>query len=35
MSEKPLQTMDVDIFQLLVDEFIDRESQEMGEMPGL
>ncbi|MBK8904579.1 MAG: hypothetical protein IPM53_25600 [Anaerolineaceae bacterium] len=25
--------MDVDKFQLLVDEFIDRESQEMGEMP--
>lgn len=25
--------MDVDKFQLLVDEFIDRESQELGELP--
>lgn len=33
MAEKPLQTMDVDKFQLLVDEFIDRESQELGELP--
>lgn len=33
MSEKPLQTMDFDKFHLLVDEFIDRESQELGELP--
>lgn len=33
MAEKPLQTMDVDKFQLLGDEFIDRESQELGELP--
>lgn len=33
MAEKTLQTMDVDKFQLLVDEFIDRTSEELGEMP--
>ncbi|MAU01174.1 MAG: hypothetical protein CL608_28860 [Anaerolineaceae bacterium] len=33
MSEKNLRTMDVDKFQLLADEFIDRASQDLGEMP--
>jgi hypothetical protein len=33
MAEKPLQTMDVDKFQLLANEFIDRTSKELGEMP--
>lgn len=33
MAEKPLQTMDVDKFQLLANEFIDRTTEELGEMP--
>jgi hypothetical protein len=33
MSEKPLKIMDVDKFQSIADAFIDRSSQEFGEMP--
>jgi hypothetical protein len=33
MSEKRLKTMDFDKFQLAVDEFIERSSQEFFEMP--
>ena len=33
MSEKHLKIMDVDKFQSIADEFIDRSSQEFGEMP--
>lgn len=33
MSKKHLKIMDVDKFQSIADEFIDRSSQEFGEMP--
>lgn len=33
MSGKHLKTMDFDKFQSVADEFIDRSSQEFGEMP--
>ncbi|MBK8905333.1 MAG: hypothetical protein IPM53_29390 [Anaerolineaceae bacterium] len=33
MSEKHLKIMDVDKFQSIADAFIDRSSQEFGEMP--
>ena len=33
MSEKHLKLMDFDKFQSMADEFIDRSSQEFGEMP--
>ena len=33
MSERPIMTMDYEEFQLVADAFIERSSQEFGEMP--